>query len=391
MGTLTETIATHARAFAPDAVRMRRDLHRHPEVAWTERRTTYRVAEALSGYGLDPIVRADSVGLTVEVGTGPPIVGFRADIDALPIHEGTGAPYRSQIDGVMHACGHDAHAAIAVGIARTLAMLDDLPGTARIIFQPAEEELPSGAVTLIEEGVLEHLAALIAFHVDPTIPPGVVGLKAGAITSAADKLHIRLSGPGGHTSRPHRTVDLVHVAARIVIDLPVLVRSELDPRQHLAMVFGRISGGDTANAIPTEVDISGTARVQESEVWNGIAEIIDRQIEAIAAPFGAGIEVSHLRGAPPVDNDAAVIEIIKSAASTVLGPEGVRPTPQSMGSEDFAWFLEHVPGALIRLGAGRNQHPVDLHSPTFEIDETAIEHGIAVGSISLLHLMEASR
>lgn len=391
MGTLTETIATHARAFAPDAVRMRRDLHRHPEVAWTERRTTYRVAEALSGYGLDPIVRADSVGLTVEVGTGPPIVGFRADIDALPIHEGTGAPYRSQIDGVMHACGHDAHAAIAVGIARTLAMLDDLPGTARIIFQPAEEELPSGAVTLIEEGVLEHLAALIAFHVDPTIPPGVVGLKAGAITSAADKLHIRLSGPGGHTSRPHRTVDLVHVAARIVIDLPVLVRSELDPRQHLAMVFGRISGGDTANAIPTEVDISGTARVQESEVWNGIAEIIDRQIEAIAAPFGAGIEVSHLRGAPPVDNDAAVIEIIKSAASTVLGPEGVQPTPQSMGSEDFAWFLDHVPGALIRLGAGRNQHPVDLHSPTFEIDETAIEHGIAVGAISLLHLMEQSR
>lgn len=391
MATLAETIATHARAFAPDAVRMRRDLHRHPEVAWTERRTTYRIAEALSGYGLDPIVRADSVGLTVEVGTGSPIVGFRADIDALPIHEGTGAPYRSQIDGVMHACGHDAHAAIAVGIARTLAMLDDLPGTARIIFQPAEEELPSGAVTLIEEGVLEHLAALIAFHVDPTIPPGVVGLKAGAITSAADKLHIRLSGPGGHTSRPHRTVDLVHVAARIVIDLPVLVRSELDPRQHLAMVFGRISGGDTANAIPTEVDISGTARVQESEVWNGIAEIIDRQIEAIAAPFGAGIEVSHLRGAPPVDNDAAVIEIIKSAASTVLGPKGVQPTPQSMGSEDFAWFLEHVPGALIRLGAGRNQHPVDLHSPTFEIDETAIEHGIAVGSISLLHLMEASR
>jgi amidohydrolase len=391
MATLAETIATYARAFAPDAVRMRRDLHRHPEVAWTERRTTYRVAEALSGYGLDPVVRADSVGLTVEVGTGSPIVGFRADIDALPIHEGTGAPYRSQIDGVMHACGHDAHAAIAVGIARTLAMLDDLPGTARIIFQPAEEELPSGAVTLIEEGVLEHLAALIAFHVDPTIPPGVVGLKAGAITSAADKLHIRLSGPGGHTSRPHRTVDLVHVAARIVIDLPVLVRSELDPRQHLAMVFGRISGGDTANAIPTEVDISGTARVQESEVWNGIAEIIDRQIEAIAAPFGAGIEVSHLRGAPPVDNNAAVIEIIKSAASTVLGPEGVQPTPQSMGSEDFAWFLEHVPGALIRLGAGRNQHPVDLHSPTFEIDETAIEHGIAVGSISLLHLMEASR
>lgn len=391
MATLAETIAAHALAFAPDAVRMRRDLHRHPEVAWTERRTTYRIAEALSSYGLDPVVRADLVGLTVEVGTGMPVVGFRADIDALPIREETGAPYRSQIDGVMHACGHDAHAAIAVGIARTLAMLDDLPGTARIIFQPAEEELPSGAAKLVEEGVVDDLEALIAFHVDPTISPGVVGLKAGPITSAADKLHVRLTGPGGHTSRPHRTVDLIQVAARIVVDLPVLVRSELDPRQHLAMVFGRICGGDTANAIPTEVDISGTARVQESEVWEGLAEIIDRQIDAIASPFGAGVEVSHLRGAPPVDNDAAVIRTIGSAAAAVLGPEGVQSTPQSMGSEDFAWFLDHVPGALIRLGAGRNQHPVDLHSPTFEIDETAIEHGIAVGVMSLLHLMEPLR
>jgi amidohydrolase len=391
MATLAETISAHARDVAPDAVRMRRDLHRHPEVAWTERRTTYRIAEALSSYGLDPVVRADLVGLTVEIGSGSPIVGFRADIDALPIHEETGAPYRSQIDGVMHACGHDAHAAIAVGIARTLAKLGDLPGIARIIFQPAEEELPSGAARLIEEGTIDDLAALIAFHVDPTIPPGVVGLKPGPITSAADKLHIRLTGPGGHTSRPHRTVDLVQVAARIVVDLPAMVRAELDPRQHLAMVFGRISGGDTANAIPTHVDISGTARVQENEVWEGLAEIIDRQVEAIAAPFGAGIEVSHLRGAPPVDNDAAVIGTIESAAAAVLGPEGVRPTPQSMGSEDFAWFLDHVPGALIRLGAGKNEHPVDLHSPTFEIDETAIEHGIAVGAISLLHLMERSR
>ena len=391
MAALAETIAAHARALAPDAVRMRRDLHRHPEVAWTERRTTYRIAEALSANGLDPKIRGDLVGLTVEIGSGTPIVGFRADIDALPIHEETGAPYRSQIDGIMHACGHDAHAAIAVGIARTLAMLGDLPGTARIIFQPAEEELPSGAAKLIEEGTIDDLASLIAFHVDPTIPPGVVGLKAGPITSAADKLHIRLTGPGGHTSRPHRTVDLVHVAARIVVDLPAMVRSELDPRQHIAMVFGRISGGDTANAIPTEVSISGTARVQESEAWNGLAEIIDRQVEAIASPFGAGVEVSHLRGAPPVDNDAAVIRTIEKAAAAVLGREGVQPTPQSMGSEDFAWFLNHVPGALIRLGAGENGQPVDLHSPTFVIDEASIEHGIAVGTISLLHLMEQSR
>ena len=391
MPSLAERIVAHARDIAPEAVRMRRDLHRHPEVSWTERRTTYRIAEALSAYGLEPTVRDDLVGLTVEVGSGTPIVGFRADIDALPIHEDTGAPYRSQIDGVMHACGHDAHAAIAVGIARTLSLLGDLPGTARIIFQPAEEELPSGAARLVEEGAHEGLKALIAFHVDPTIPPGAVGLKTGPITSAADKISIRLTGPGGHTSRPHRTVDLVHVAARIVVDLPAMVRSELDPRQQLAIVFGRISGGDTANAIPTHVEISGTARVQDSGVWNGLAEIIDRQASAIAAPFGAGIEIKHHRGAPPVENDPAVIETIKSAAASVLGPTGVHPTAQSMGSEDFAWFLQDVPGALVRLGVGKNQHPVDLHSPTFDIDEAAIEHGIAVGAISLLRLMEQQR
>jgi len=391
MPSLAERVAAHATTIAPDAIRIRRDLHRHPEVSWSERRTTYRIAEALSEHGLAPKVRDDLVGLTVEVGDGPPVVGFRADIDALPIHENTGLPYRSQTDGVMHACGHDAHAAMAIGIARTLALLDDLPGTARIIFQPAEEELPSGAAKLVEEGVHRDLQSLIAFHVDPTIPAGVVGLKTGPITSAADKITVRLTGPGGHTSRPHRTVDLVHVAARIVVDLPAMVRSELDPRQHLAIVFGKISGGDTANAIPTEIEISGTARVQDGSVWNGLAEIIDRQAEAIAAPFGAGIEVKHRRGAPPVENDIDVIKTIESAAASVLGPEGIQPTPQSMGSEDFSWLLEEVPGALIRLGVGTTEHPVDLHSPTFDIDEAAIEHGIAVGAISLLRLMEQQR
>jgi len=391
MPSLAERVTAHATTIAPDAIRIRRDLHRHPEVSWSERRTTYRIAEALSESGLQPKVRDDLVGLTVEVGNGSPVVGFRADIDALPIHEDTGLPYRSQIDGVMHACGHDAHAAIAIGIARTLALLGDLPGTARIVFQPAEEELPSGAARLVEEGVHRNLKSLIAFHVDPTIPAGVVGLKTGPITSAADKVSIRLTGPGGHTSRPHRTVDLVQVASRMVVDLPAMVRSELDPRQHLAIVFGQICGGDTANAIPTTVDIAGTARVQDGSVWKGLAEIIDRQAEAIAAPFGAGLEIKHRRGAPPVENDIAVIKTIESAAASVLGPEGIQPTPQSMGSEDFAWLLEHVPGALIRLGVGKNEHPVDLHSPTFDIDEAAIEHGIAVGAISLLRLMEQQR
>lgn len=391
MPDLTKRVAAHARALAPDAVRMRRDLHRHPEIAWTERRTTYRIAEALKEHGLQPRVRPDGIGVTVEIGSERPVVGFRADIDALPIQEETGAPYRSQVDGLMHACGHDAHAAIGVGIAGALAALDDLPGTARIIFQPAEEDIPSGAARLVEEGAHHGLDAIFAYHVDPSIPAGNVGLRVGPITSAADKIHIRLSGPGGHTSRPDRTVDLVNVAARVVTDLPVRLAEELGPDRHLTLVFGRISGGGAANAIPSVVEISGTARVREVDVWRDLPDLIERFLKDIATSYGAGVELDYRRGSPPVDNNGSVIEVIRQAATEVLGSEGIRPTPQSMGSEDFSWFLEDVPGALVRLGVGKNDHPVDVHSPTFDLDEAAIEHGIAVGTLSLLRLMERPR
>jgi len=391
MTDLTERINAHARAFAPDAVRMRRDLHRHPEIAWTERRTTYRIAEALKKYGLEPHVRPDGIGLLVEIGSGHPVVGFRADIDALPIQEETGVPYRSQVDGLMHACGHDAHTAIGVGIAGTLAALNELPGTARIIFQPAEEDIPSGAARLVEEGAHRGLDAIFAYHVDPSIPAGNVGLRVGPITSAADKIHIRLSGPGGHTSRPDRTVDLVNVAARVVTDLPVRLAEELGPDQHLTFVFGRIAGGGAANAIPSVVEISGTARVREVAVWRSLPDLIERFLKDIATSYGAGVEIDYRRGSPPVDNNGSVIEVIRQAATEILGSEGIQPTPQSMGSEDFSWFLQDVPGALVRLGVGRNDHPVDVHSPTFDLDEAAIEHGIAVGALSLLRLMERPR
>ena len=391
MPDLTQRVAVQARAIAPDAVRMRRDIHRHPELAWTERRTTYRIAEALRAHGLEPEVRPDGIGLLVEVGSGTPIVGFRADIDALPIQEETGAPYRSQVDGLMHACGHDAHTAIAVGIAGTLAALGDLPGTARFLFQPAEEDIPSGAARLVEEGAHRDLEAIFAYHVDPTIPAGTVGLKVGPITSAADKIHIRLTGPGGHTSRPDRTVDLVNVAARVVTDLPTRVAANLGPDRHLTLVFGRIAGGGAANAIPSVIEMSGTARVRTVEVWRDLPDLIDRYLREIAAAYGAGVELDYRRGSPPVDNDGAVIDVIRRTATDVLGIDGIRSTPQSMGSEDFSWFLEDVPGALVRLGVGQNDHPVDVHSPTFNLDEAAIEHGIAVGTLSLLRLMERPR
>jgi len=390
MNRFAEQVAATARDIAGDVVRMRRDLHRHPELSWNERRTTYRIAEALESAGLVPVVRPDGVGLVVEIGEGSPIVGFRADIDALPIAEATGLPYRSMNDGVMHACGHDAHAAVGVGIARVLTTIGRLPGTVRIIFQPAEETLPSGAAALIAEGAHADLRSVIAFHVDPTIPAGAVGLRSGPVTSAADKIRLLLTGPGGHTSRPERTVDLVRVAASIVADLPDRIRNEVAPEHHLAIAFGRICGGQAANAIPTEIELTGTVRVQDGAVWHSLPGIIDRSLRSVIAGSGAGVELDHRRGSPPVDNDPAVITEVRDAAWALPVPVEVVPTPQSMGSEDFSWFLEHVPGALVRLGVGTDGEPVDLHSPTFVLDEAALEYGVAVGALSLIRLMERS-
>jgi len=389
MGDANHQLQTLAAAAAGPAIRMRRDLHQHPELAWTERRTTYRVAEALRGLGLDPRVRADGTGLVVDVGEGPPRVGFRADLDALAIQEENDAPYRSRLDGIMHACGHDAHSAIGVGVAAVLSRLDDLSGAVRVLFQPAEEELPSGADVMLEEGAADGLESILAFHVDPSRPAGKLGLKSGPITSAADKISIRLHGPGGHTSRPHHTVDLIQVAGRMVVDLPVRLRAEIDSRHQLVVVFGRIAGGGADNAIPTTVEIGGTVRMPDPEVWRTLPKLVDRLTADIALSFGATVELGHFQGAPPVVNDAGVVNHARTAIEDQLGPEAVEDTHQSMGSEDFSIYLEELPGAMIRLGSGRSDREADLHSATFDIDEDALETGILVASASLIELLRS--
>lgn len=389
MGDLNHELETLAAAASEPAIRMRRDLHQHPELAWTERRTTYRIAEALRKLDLEPKVRADGTGLVVDVGDGPPRVGFRADLDALAIHEENDALYRSRVDGIMHACGHDAHSAIGVGTAAVLSRVTDLPGAVRIIFQPAEEELPSGAQPLLDEGVHEGLETILAFHVDPSRPVGKFGLKAGPITSAADKLSIRLHGPGGHTSRPDQTVDLVRAAGQMAVDLPVRLRAEVDASHNIVVVFGRISGGRADNAIPTLVELGGTIRVPDLDVWRTLPKLVEELTSDIALPFGATVELDHRRGAPPVVNDAAVIGRVRHAIEARLGPDAAEDTTQSMGSEDFSIYLEQLPGAMIRLGSARTDRDADLHSATFDIDEDALGTGILIAAASLVELLRA--
>ena len=391
MSDRTSRLARLAADLTPAIIDLRRDLHRNPEVGWTEYRTTRRVAEVLADQGLSPQVRPDGTGLTVEIGSGDPIVGFRADMDALPIQEEADPEYRSERDGVMHACGHDVHTAVGVGVASALAGLGDIPGTVRVIFQPAEEQIPGGAVTLCEEGVHEGLAALIAFHVDPSLAPGQIGIRRGGITGASDRVIIRLHGPGGHTSRPHQTVDLIYVAGRVIANLPLLIRHGIDPRETVLVVFGRIEGGSAENVIPTTVELGGTIRLFDLDLWRTMPKLLEGVVTDLIRPLGATAEIEYHRGSPPVVNHDVVTGVVAQAAVAALGGDGVKPTHQSLGSEDFAWYLEKVPGALLRLGSGLPDRKVDLHSATFDVDERAIETGVLVGAEAMLQLLEHAR
>lgn len=373
----------------PAVTEIRRAIHRHPELSFHEFTTTQRVADLLADRGLKPIVRPEGTGLLVEVGQPGRTVGFRADLDALPIQEPADNPFASQVPGVMHACGHDAHTAIAAGIALVLARLD-LPGRVRIVFQPGEESFPGGALTLVREGVTEGLSAIVAFHVDPTLPAGQVGLRTGTVTGSADRFLIRLEGPGGHTARPHRTVDLVYAAGRVITELPALLDRIVDPRRPLTIVFGRVQGGTAFNVIPTVVELGGTVRTLDPDLWSEIPMLLESLASQIVVPIGAKASVSHQTGIPPVVNDPTVIDVARVAIAEALGPGAVTSTDTSMGAEDFSRYLEHVPGALLRLGSAPNHGMSDLHSAGFVFNEAALEVGMVAGAATLLRLLSTS-
>lgn len=371
----------------PTVVELRRAIHRHPELAFEEFATTQRVASVLSDRGLDPRVRPAGTGLSVEVGDDGKLIGFRADIDALPIAEPADNPHASRVPGVMHACGHDAHAAIGVGIALALAGAS-IPGRIRFVFQPGEESFPGGALTLVREGVCDGLGSILAFHVDPSLAVGRVGLRTGAITGSADRFSIRIEGPGGHTARPHRSVDLVYAAARVATELPSLLDRLIDPRRPLTVVFGRINGGTAENVIPTSVELGGTVRTLDHSLWEEIPFLLEKLTNQIVEPTGAKATTDYVRGIPPVVNDPSVIATARLGIEAALGPAAVASTPTSMGAEDFSRYLDHVPGALLRLGTEPPYGSVDLHSASFVFNESALETGVTAGAAALCALLD---
>lgn len=363
-----------------DLVALRRDLHAHPELGHSEHRTTALLFERLTAAGLSPKVLSTGTGLVCDVGSGDgPIVMLRADIDALPLDDEKAVPYRSTVPGSCHACGHDVHTAALLGAGLALAQ-GGFEGTVRLVFQPAEELMPGGALVVLADGWLEGVGSAFALHCDPALDVGLVGLKAGAITAASDALQIVLTGPGGHTSRPQNTVDLVHTLASVATGLPQALSRLVDPRAGLCLVWGHMAAGVAGNAIPRSGTLKGTLRVLDKDAWGRAPELVERLVGELVAPYGAEAQVHYTRGVPPVVNDASANALLTAAVRMALGPGAAVPTLQSLGGEDFAWYLDRVPGAMARLGVRPpgQQHSHDLHQGAFDVDESALAVAVRV-------------
>ncbi len=371
VGAVVDELDTRVR----DLVRFRRDLHAHPELAWHEGRTTDQIASRLEAADLT-VKRLDTSGLVAEVGPHEgPVVALRADLDALPVPDTTSDPWSSSVPEVAHACGHDVHAAALTGAGEALAALHargPLPLRVRLLFQPAEEVMPGGAKSLIAAGALEGVERIYALHCDPTLDVGHVGLRVGPLTGASDALTITLAGRGGHTSRPHLTEDLTFALGVLVTQLPSALSRRLDPRAGASLVWGAVQAGGALNVIPSRGRLGGTLRMLDASAWHEAEHLVRRLVKDLVAPYGVTADVAYVRGVPPVVNDRRATGELGEAVTATLGASSLVPTSQSLGGEDFAWYVEDVPGAMGRLGTRTPGGPTyDLHQGDLRVDERA--------------------
>ncbi|MGD3106759.1 amidohydrolase [Streptomyces sp. YGL11-2] len=379
-------------ALVPELTAFRRDLHRHPELGNQEFRTTAAIKDRLERAGLHPRILATGTGLICDIGTDTgagDLLALRADIDALPIPDTKTVGYASTIPGRAHACGHDVHTTVVLGAGLVLADLarsGRLPRPVRLIFQPAEEVLPGGAADAIESDVLEGVGRILAVHCDPRVDAGRIGLRTGAITSACDRLEVELDGPGGHTARPHLTTDMVTAASRVALDVPALIGRRVDARAGLSVTWGRLESGHACNVIPQHAELSGTVRCLDLDTWRRAPDLVHAAIDEVATLHGAKSQINYVRGVPPVVNEPDSAQLLHDAMVARRGADAVEDTEQSLGGEDFSWYLEHVPGAMARLGVRPpgELSRLDLHRGDFDIDERAIAVGVELFTAAAL-------
>lgn len=370
---------------AGELVAVRRHLHANPEISQHEFKSTQFLAEKCEALGFSPRIAPSGRGLFIDTGDeDSPRFGIRADIDALPIQDGKQVAYRSTIPGVMHACGHDAHTACAFGALmgiRALDMAQCMPSGAsiRAIFQPAEEA-NTGALEMIEAGAIEGLHGLFGLHVDPTRQAGVVAMRPGPFTADCDEMYIVVRGRGGHASRPHESSDPIAAAAQFINSVYLFVPRSHDSQDPVVVTIGHIVGGHSYNVIPDDVLMKGTLRSFDPSVRERTMEHIKKLANGVTQASGCEIEVEFRPGPPSVRNDSRLTRILRDAANDALGPANVQDIARpSMGGEDFAHYLKHVPGAMFRLGCAPNVEPApSLHSTKFDIDERALAVGAKV-------------
>jgi amidohydrolase len=370
-------------------VAWRRDIHMHPELGFQEVRTADLVARELESLGYQVRTGVGRTGVVGERGDGHPIVAIRADMDALPIQEANDVPYASQVPGVMHACGHDAHTAIALGVATLLAE-ESFPGTVRFLFQPAEEtsdeEGYGGASRLVQDGAMEGVDAVLALHIHVASPVGQITLDPGPSSAGVDTFWATIMGRGAHGAYPHTGLDPVYLAAHVLLALHGIVSRRLDPFDPAVITVGSIHGGTASNVIPDSVELSGTIRYQDADVQRAIHAEVERAL-AVARTMGGDYRLRIQTGSPPVMNDAGLVRQVEQVVADLLGPGHTGPKAKGMGGEDFAELTALVPGVMFRLGCRIEGDEREGHSATFDIDERCLPIGAAVLAETALRLL----
>jgi len=391
--TLEEIIEKSALELEEFLVGVRRHMHSNPEISHYEFETTRYLAGLLEKEGLSVTRWDDCTGLcaTVRGKRNTPVVALRCEVDAIAEHDMKTVPYASKVPNLMHGCGHDVHASIVLGTAVICHRIrESLNGTVRFIFQPAEEVVPGGSLDLIERGVMDGVSAILGFHSDPFLQVGYVGLKDGPITASADMFDITIIGKSGHTARPHHSKDTILCAAKVVDSLHQLIGREIDPREPFVLTFGKFHSGETSNVIPERAELAGTVRMLGEETRKNMPGLIERVVRGITESMGASYEFKYLRGSPPVVNDPGLIRLVEGVTVSNFGSDRVVQMKQSMGGEDFSWYLKHAPGALIRVGVSRDGHGPPLHSNIFDVDERVIPFSVNLFSKVLATYLDNS-
>jgi amidohydrolase len=371
-----------ARELQDRLIDYRHDFHKFPEVGFHEIRTSTRVAKELSSLGCRVRRNVGKTGVIGELGHGSPIVAIRADMDALPLQEDNKTEYTSQNPGVMHACGHDAHTAILLGVAELLSKEENLPGTVRFLFQPAEEvaddEGFSGAQRMIPDGAMDGgVGMVIALHVSAHVPVGQIQIGSGPSSGGVDTFRASIIGKGGHGARPHETLDPIYLSAYVILALNGIVSRRLNPYDPAVVSIGSIHAGNAENVIPNDVNILGTIRYTEHKVQKQIHTEVKKAFE-VAKSFGGDYSLKFELGTPPMINDAQVVNLIKQTAIDLIGAENVLPPQEGLGAEDFGCFSELAPGAMFYLGSKVETDEREHHNSRFDVNDQCLPYGVAI-------------